>query len=122
MLFLEAIAREEGFGIPGNRPTRNNNPGDLEFRGWEVIYGGAKGTDPRFTHFATILGGYKALQHLFTFPLYFGKSLEQAFSHYAPPAENATNLYLSNVCKWTGLTKDSIVTIDLLKIPDLVTR
>lgn len=119
LLFLEAIAREEGFGIPNNRPTRNNNPGDLEFHGWEAIYGGTKGTDPRFTHFATVEGGYKALQHLFTFPLYFGKTLEVAFSHYAPPVENHTNLYLKNVCSWTGLQKDTIITLDLLSLPTL---
>lgn len=26
----QAIATLEGFGIPGNRPTRDNNPGDLQ--------------------------------------------------------------------------------------------
>jgi len=29
--FSQAIATLEGFGIPGARPTRDNNPGDLKF-------------------------------------------------------------------------------------------
>lgn len=28
----QAIAQQEGFGVPGARPTRNHNPGDI--RGW----------------------------------------------------------------------------------------
>jgi hypothetical protein len=32
--FAKAIAKAEGFGIPGKIPTLANNPGDLEIPGW----------------------------------------------------------------------------------------
>ena len=31
MTLCRAIAREEGFGVPNSRATRNNNPGNLEW-------------------------------------------------------------------------------------------
>ena len=34
MTVLEAMAHEEGFYKPGDRPARNNNPLDLEFEPW----------------------------------------------------------------------------------------
>lgn len=118
MLFLEAIARQEGFYEAGSRSQRNNNPGDLEYHGWEELYNGTKGSDPRFTVFASSLDGFRALRHLFTFPMYFGKTLEDAFNIYAPPNENQTNMYLTHVCMWTGLSRSSIITLDLLKLPE----
>ena len=47
MTFIEAVARMEGFGPPENRPTRNNNPGDIEFHpgGIAERHGATKG-DP----------------------------------------------------------------------------
>lgn len=117
MLLLEAIAREEGFYVEGSRPQRNNNPGDLEYRGWEGLYNGKKGSDPRFSIFASSLDGFKALRHLFTFPMYFGKTLEVAFNEYAPPTENQTNQYLTHICMWTGLSRSAIITLDLLQLP-----
>lgn len=119
MLLLEAVAHQEGFYTKGTRPNRLNNPGDLEFHGWETLYNGTKAGDPRFSHFDTVLDGFKALQHLFTFPLYFGKTLEVAFNEYAPPGENNTNQYLLDVIKWTGFTKETVITLDLLKLPFL---
>lgn len=117
MIFLAAVAREEGFYKPGSRPNRNNNPGDLEFRGWEILYGGKKGNDPRFAVFSSTADGFHALQHLFTFNDYFGKTLEEVFNVYAPPSENETNLYFANVCLWTGLKPSTILTMDLLTLP-----
>jgi hypothetical protein len=122
MIFLLSIAKQEGMfaaiGPKGpNRPQHNNNPGDLEFHGWESIYGGVKGSDPRFAQFKTVEDGYLALRHLFTFPIYFNKKLSVVFNTYAPPGENATNVYLANVCHDTGCTPDTILTMDLLTLP-----
>lgn len=38
---VRAIAEREGFGVPGARPTRNHNPGDL--RGWPGCATDARG-------------------------------------------------------------------------------
>ena len=118
MLLLEAIAKQEGFydTLP-NRPKRNNNPGDLEWRPWQAAFHGSHSIDPRFTKFDTVVDGFRALQHLLTFPAYFGMTLKQVFNTYAPPVENQTNVYLSNVCKWTSLTPETILTHDLLLLP-----
>lgn len=35
----QLIAKQEGFGIPGAVPTRDNNPGDLEHAPGEVHTG-----------------------------------------------------------------------------------
>ena len=117
LLFLECIARMEGLHVTGSRPQINNNPGDLEYHGWEAIYGGSLGSDLRFAKFPSVDQGYQALRHLFTFPLYFGKTLAVAFNTYAPSGENQTNVYLKNVCEWGGFTADTIITIDLLTLP-----
>jgi hypothetical protein len=55
-----AIAAVEGFGAdPSNRPTRNNNPGDLDAipGGWA----GQVGTDGQFAVFASPEAGWAAL-------------------------------------------------------------
>lgn len=118
MLFLEACAKQEGFYKTGTRPNRLNNPGDLEYRGWEVLYGGTNFVDKRFSHFPTAHDGFKAMQHLFTFSIYFGKKLSEVFSIYAPQVENNTNIYLENVCRDTGFTPDTILTMELLTLPE----
>lgn len=118
MKFLEACAKQEGFYKPGTRPNRLNNPGDLEFHGWETRFGGKAGDDPRFCHFDTVLDGFKAMQHLFTFTLYYGKKLQDVFAIYAPAVENNTNIYLKNVCEDTGLTPDTVLTMDILTLPE----
>ena len=57
----EAIAHEEGFGPPENRPTRNNNPGDL--RGEPGTWLGQAGTDAGgFCVFADVEHGRRALR------------------------------------------------------------
>jgi hypothetical protein len=52
----QAIAKAEGFGPPGNLPTRINNPGDLELgdRG--------QGVNNGKTIFATVEDGWEALE------------------------------------------------------------
>lgn len=114
MTICEAIAREEGFYIPGSRSNRNNNPGDLEYGGFARTYGatrievvGAHQT-PRFAYFPDAATGFNAMKILLK-NHYGGMTIEQAFNKYAPPVENQTNSYIANVCKWTGLTPDTIV-------------
>ncbi|MGH7955119.1 MAG: hypothetical protein ACREOZ_04080 [Gloeomargaritales cyanobacterium] len=112
MTFLEAIAKEEGFGIAGNRPTRNNNPGDLEYHPWMKVFGATVEPRGRFAVFPTVKDGFAALSRLLTFPLYRGKTVLETLNIYAPPVENQTNKYIANVCLWTGLTPHSILTND----------
>lgn len=112
----EAIGREEGWNlIPAARCKRNNNPGNLNFEQWEVSFGAALETVPagetaRFAVFPNPQAGFAALVHLCGFPKYKGKSLTNLIEAWAPPTDNNnTSLYLSNVCKWTGLTPETII-------------
>lgn len=111
MTFTQAVAREEGFGVPGTRPTRNNNPGDLEYHEWMVTFGGKleTGAHPRFASFPTSEQGFSAMRHLFGFPIYKGLTVAAALNKWAPPVENATNSYIGNVCKWVGCKPTDII-------------
>jgi len=45
---------------------------------------------------------------------YLGLTVSQALNKWAPPVENATNAYIDNVCTWTGLTPDTVLTAELI--------
>ena len=109
--FLEAVAIMEGFYVPDSRPSRNNNPGDLEFRGWEVAFKGSleTGHTQRFAIFPTSEDGFNAMRHLIL-TSYVGLSVAAALNKWAPPVENETSNYITVVCKLTGLTEDTILT------------
>jgi hypothetical protein len=107
MLLLEAMGRMEGFGKPGTRPTRNNNPGDIEYGRFAIAHG-ATGTDGRFAIFATPQAGYACMAALLG-SAYAGMTIEAALNKYAPPVENNTNLYLQDILEWTGLQATDII-------------
>jgi len=54
----DAIAFAEGFQVPGSRPRRNNNPGDLE----RDLTGKAIGRDGSYVVYATVQDGWAALE------------------------------------------------------------
>jgi hypothetical protein len=113
--FIEAIAREEGWGVAGDIPTRDNNPGDIEVGGFATREG-ATGRDPRnsrFATFATPEAGMQALRDLLT-DHYLGMTIHDALNKYAPPVENDTSSYEANVCAWTGQTPETILTAELI--------
>lgn len=108
---LEAIARAEGFYEDGdilNRPQRNCNPCDLEWHPWMAAFGSNTG-DPRFAVFLSSDQGFAAARHLFSFPLYKGKTISQALAIFAPGNENNLRVYLANVLAWTEQQPDSII-------------
>ena len=110
MTFIEAVAREEGFGPAENRPTRNNNPGDLEFREAGIAQRhGATGGDPRFAIFPTVEQGWDCLRSLFVHN-YAGLTVQEAIERFAPSSENDTDSYVSNVCTWTGMQPTDVLT------------
>jgi hypothetical protein len=119
MLLLEAMAREEGFYVPGTRPNRNHNPGDIEY-GPFAIANGATGTDGRFAIFADDATGFAAMAALLA-EHYAGMTIEAALNKYAPPVENQTNVYLQRVCEWTGLQPTDIIS-EYLDLPGTATN
>lgn len=107
MTLLEAIAREEGYYVPGSRAARNNNPGNVEAGRFAVAHG-AIGSDGRFAHFPSPLVGYACMSALFGSG-YRGMTLQGAISRWAPSSENDVASYVRNVCTWTGLTPDTVI-------------
>jgi|SRR5579883_3023750 len=55
----DAIAHAEGYDVPGSRPRRNNNPGDLE----RDLTGKGIGRDGPYVIYATPADGRAALEH-----------------------------------------------------------
>lgn len=111
----KAVADFEGFGAnPLNRPTRNNNPGDIEYGPFARKHGATKIEDtpphvaPRFAYFPTIELGFKALRELILIH-YNGMTVKQFVNKYAPSNENDTNAYISYICRACACTPDTIV-------------
>lgn len=124
MTFLQAVAKREGFGNPGNRPTRNNNPGDLDFCKETKAFGADHG-DPTFAVFLNAQDGWQALRRWLSVPAHFepspggghklvagylGATLAEVITRFAPPSENNTAAYIEDVCSMTGLTPTTIIT------------
>lgn len=89
----------------GDRSSRNNNPGNLEM-GPRAERFGAIGDDGRFAVFTDPKQGIAAMQDLL-FSASINKTIEQAITSYAPPKENNTKSYISNVTKALGLPADT---------------
>lgn len=97
----QAIARYEGFGASaGNRPTRNNNPGNLMFAG----QAGATGKDAQgFAIFGSPEAGMTALERQIALDASRGHTLESFLHKYAPASENNTSRYLATIAGWLGI-------------------
>lgn len=108
MTLLVAIATIEGFYVPGSRPNRNNNPGDIEWGAFARMHGATsleipKGNEPaRFAFFPTPSVGFAALHALLTTTSYYTLTIEEAINRYAPPSENQTGSYVEFVCRHVG--------------------
>lgn len=133
MTFCEAVAREEGFGVVGSRPTRNNNPGNINWGAFAQAHGatGIEKVPPghlgsaRFAVFPDAVTGFAAMKALFQVKGVFlvragqprkllsgyqGATIAEALNRYAPPADdNDTSAYVQNVCCWTGYRSDECI-------------
>lgn len=114
LLLPEAIARQEGYGVPKTRATRNKNPGNLNYGNIARMWGSMKADDKGYAVFQKDKDGWNALRYLLQTPAYRGKTLQSAISVYAPPVgdsrgKNDVNAYVKNVCEWTGMQPDSCI-------------
>ena len=114
LTICEAIAKMEGFGVAGGRATRNNNPGDIEYGPMAKKYGATRVEEiaaprvPRFAYFPDAESGFAAMRALLK-QHYTGLTIAQTIYKYAPPSENNTEAYISNVCEWTNLTRNTLI-------------
>lgn len=98
--------------MPGALPTRNNNPGDICAGQFSEAHG-AEDVPGRFAVFETAEDGFAALRALLV-GHYTGLTLAQAISRYAPSTENDTARYIADVCEWTGLTAETVLTAEII--------
>lgn len=91
------------------RGLRNNNPGNI--RKNNIRYDGEMtiSTDDQFKQFNTMEHGYRAMfTLLYTYQKRYGLTcIEQFIMRYAPPVENHTNVYIKNVCRWSGFSRNA---------------
>jgi hypothetical protein len=107
------IATEEGYGIPGSLPTRNNNPGDLRHSPHSFHTAGDPNAIGKIVNPAD---GWADLNRQLQLFADRGMTLEQAIYQFAPPSENNSAAYLAYVCKglgcvWTLPVKDALLII-----------
>lgn len=106
------IGKKEGWGIPGNQPTRKNNPGDLRHSPHSSHIG--EGPDD-IGEIDTPEHGWEDLQRQLTIYAAHGMTIRSMVYEYAPESENDSEAYLDFVCKEMGCSPDSLVS-DMLKI------
>lgn len=105
----------EGWLTPTSRCRRNHNPGNIRY-GLFAHSHGAVGTDGAFAIFKDDASGFDAMSQLLE-AAYQGDTISKAIYRYAPPNENNTTQYIANVCLWTGLKPDTILSNSLLSPP-----
>ena len=112
-LLARLIAQREGFGIPGDLPTRNANPGDLMHAPGEIH----PANEPNsIGSFPTPADGWEALERQLQLWADRGLTLAEAISTEAPPSCNDTAEYINFVCN--GLALPSTATVaQALEIP-----
>lgn len=107
----QLIAKQEGFGVPGAIPTRDNNPGDLRHSPHSSHTG--EGPDD-IGIIDTPVDGWADLERQLQIYAKRGLTIQQMIAEYAPPEDgNATSAYLQNVCSGLGLPPSTLVSVAL---------
>lgn len=112
-LLARLIAKQEGFGIAGDVPTRDDNPGDLRHAP-EASHEGEGPNDIGII--PTVAEGWADLERQLQLYAERGMTLEQAVYEFAPPTENNSAQYLAFVVAGGGWANDTLVA-DALKVP-----
>jgi hypothetical protein len=105
----QLIAKEEGFGLPGDIPTTHNNPGDLEHAPGETHNDGTP-----VGEFPTPAAGWAALENQLQLYASRGLTLAEMVDDYAPPSQNNTTAYLDFLCEGLGCAPNILVKDALL--------
>jgi hypothetical protein len=113
-----AIAQQEGFFLGHDTPAMQNNPGDLRFSNQLNAVVPPGGGHPIAT-FKTLTEGVTALYRQLWLQVAEGQTVRQIIAQWAPPNENNTSAYLTNVLTWTALPADKPVLELLLPLERL---
>ena len=92
------------------RGIRNNNPLNIR-RNADDFRGEIKGNDKTFKTFSSMTFGYRAaFVILHTYLTEGCNTIEKIIARWAPSSENNTEKYIANVEKWSGVSKEQILT------------
>jgi hypothetical protein len=96
--------------VTGSRPWRDNNPGSIEYGDWARNHG-AIGDDSRFAIFPDYATGRSAMFDHFFAPdsTYINLRIDEAINRRSPPSENDTEAIIRDVCNWSGLSRDKVL-------------
>lgn len=94
--------------VGGTLAWRNNNPGNIR-PGTFTTGQGAIGSSGGFATFKSYEDGFNAIKKLMQTNTYKNLTMGKAITTYAPPVENNTEAYISNVEKSTGISRNKIV-------------
>ena len=112
----KAMAKVEGFGAnPDNRPTRNNNPGNIEYHDWLAQKYKLLGSDGRFAIFATVGEGFRAMVDILKGPSYHHLTILQIITRWNGTNQTNNQHYCNLVCEFTGFKPTDIPTDELVK-------
>ncbi len=93
-----------------SRGLRNNNPLNIRHNA-EHFQGEIKGRDKSFKTFTSLPFGYRAgIVILGTYLSRGLNTIEKIITKWAPPAENDTESYISNVERWSGIPRNKQLT------------
>lgn len=130
-----AIATQEGFFVPGSRPERTGNPGDLRApagtlgvrqvpaTAMKPAYATRLGAfdNERFWLPSSLEEGTAAAIHLIAASILAGDSLVALINRWAPASDgNYPAEYVAHVAAWVGITPDlfRIPLMQFLPAPD----
>ena len=105
---VNAIARQEGYGIPGVPATRNNNPGNIVFGSFAASYGATKDPNSQFAVFPNSDIGFSAATDLLSSSSYSNLSIADAIYKWNGKGSNSST-YVQNVSNWIGLDPNTTV-------------
>ena len=126
-LIVCAIATQEGDFLPGSIPAKQNNPGDLRYAGQigarrpDGFVGPVRAIEP-VAVFDTLEHGVIALFRQVWLQVAMGQTVRQIIFQFAPPNENNTGKYVSNLLAWTALPADVPVSHLLPALVDLAQK
>lgn len=106
------IAQEEGYGVPGSVPTRDNNPGDLRHSPHSFHKGDPNGIG----QIDTPEDGWADLERQLKLYADRKMTLRAMIYDYAPPEENHSEEYLRFVCNGLGGVSPSLSVKEALEI------
>ena len=109
----QLIAKEEGFGIPGALPTRDNNPGDLRHSPHSSHSPGAPNAIGQID---TVTDGWADLERQLQIYAAHSMTLRAAIYAFAPPEENDSERYLNFICEGLGNVSPDMPVSEALQI------